>query len=208
MSNSGYQGTLTELVGHGEFNQISFLVRQIMSRANHATLVRVINVYPGNVGPVGTVDVTPLVNLVDGQGNAIEHGIIYSLPYFRLQGGVNAIIIDPHVNDIGVAVFADRDISTVKKTLAAAIPATHRHSDWADGMYFGGMLNGTPSQYIEFVDTGINIVTPGNLVLTVSGNMTANVTGTTTINSQAAVDITTPTTTINGNVLINGTITA
>ena len=214
-SNSGYQGTLTELVGRGEFNQLSFVVQQIMNKANHATLVQVVGVAPGNVGPVGTVNVTPLVNMVDGQGNAIPHGIIYTLPYLRLQGGQNAIIIDPAINDIGLCVFADQDISTVKATLAAAIPATHRRNDWADGLYIGGMLNGTPNQYLEFSASGINVVTPGDLVMTVSGNLTANVTGTATIaaptvdiNASSAANVTTPTMTVNGNLTVTGTVTA
>ena len=214
-SNSGYQGTLTELVGRGEFNQLSFVVQQIMNKANHATLVQVVGVAAGNIGPVGTVNVTPLVNMVDGQGNAIPHGIIYTLPYLRLQGGQNAIIIDPQVNDIGLCVFADQDISTVKATLAAAIPATHRRNDWADGLYIGGMLNGTPTQYIEFSNTGINVVTPGDLVMSVSGNMTANVTGTATvtaptvdINASSAANVTTPTMTVNGNLTVTGTVSA
>ena len=214
-SNSGYQGTLTELVGRGEFNQLSFVVQQIMNKANHATLVQVVGVAPGNVGPVGTVNVTPLVNMVDGQGNAIPHGIIYTLPYLRLQGGQNAIIIDPAINDIGLCVFADQDISTVKATLAAAIPATHRRNDWADGLYLGGMLNGTPTQYLEFSSTGINVVTPGDLVMSVSGNLTANVTGTATIaaptvdiNASSAANVTTPTMTVNGNLTVTGTVSA
>ena len=215
MANLGYQGTLTELVGRGEFNQLSFVVQQIMNRANHATLVQVVGVVPGGVGPVGTVNVTPLVNMVDGNGNAIPHGIIYTLPYLRLQGGQNAVIIDPAINDIGLCVFADQDISTVKTTLAAAIPATHRRNDWADGLYLGGMLNGIPSQYIEFAGTGINVVTPGDLVMTVSGNLSANVTGTATvtaptvdINASSAANVTTPTMTVNGNLTVTGTVSA
>ena len=215
MSNSGYQGTLTELTGRGDFNQLSFVIQQIMNKANHATLVQVVGVAAGNIGPVGTVNVTPLVNMVDGQGNAIPHGIIYTLPYLRLQGGQNAIIIDPQVNDIGLCVFADQDISTVKATLAAAIPATHRRNDWADGLYIGGMLNGTPTQYIEFSNTGINVVTPGDLVMTVSGNLTANVTGTATIaaptvdiNASSAANVTTPTMTVNGDLTVTGTVSA
>ncbi|WP_297482859.1 hypothetical protein [Ferrovum sp.] len=214
-NNSGYQGTLTELVGRGEFNQLSFVVQQIMNRANHATLVQVVGVVPGGVGPVGTVNVTPLVNMVDGNGNAIPHGVIYTLPYLRLQGAQNAIIIDPQVNDIGLCVFADQDISTVKSTLAAAIPATHRRNDWADGLYIGGMLNGTPTQYLEFSSTGINVVTPGDLVMTVTGNLTANVTGTAAItaptvdiNASSAANVTTPTMTVNGNLTVTGTVTA
>ena len=215
MANSGYQGTLTELVGRGEFNQLAFVVQQIMNKANHATLVQVVGVAPGGVGPVGTVNVTPLVNMVDGNGNAIPHGIIYTLPYLRVQGGQNAVIIDPAINDIGLCVFADQDISTVKATLAAAIPATHRRNDWADGLYIGGMLNGTPNQYLEFSASGINVVTPGDLVMTVSGNLTANVTGTATIaaptvdiNASSAANVTTPTMTVNGNLTVTGTVSA
>ena len=215
MSNSGYQGTLTELTGRGDFNQLSFVIQQIMNRANHATLVQVVGVVPGGVGPVGTVNVTPLVNMVDGNGNAIPHGIIYTLPYLRVQGGQNAVIIDPAINDIGLCVFADQDISTVKATLAAAIPATHRRNDWADGLYLGGMLNGTPTQYLEFSSTGINVVTPGDLVMSVSGNLTANVTGTATIaaptvdiNASSAANVTTPTMTVNGNLTVTGTVSA
>ena len=215
MANSGYQGTLTELVGRGEFNQLAFVVQQIMNKANHATLVQVVGVAPGGVGPVGTVNVTPLVNMVDGNGNAIPHGIIYTLPYLRVQGGQNAVIIDPAINDIGLCVFADQDISTVKATLAAAIPATHRRNDWADGLYLGGMLNGTPTQYLEFSSTGINVVTPGDLVMSVSGNLTANVTGTATIaaptvdiNASSAANVTTPTMTVNGNLTVTGTVSA
>ncbi len=188
-SNSGYQGTYTALNGLGQFNQINFVVKQLLAKAHIATIVQVVAVNTGAEGPVGSVDVTPLVNMADGQGNAIQHGVIYNIPYMRLQGGANAIIIDPQVNDIGLAVFADQDISTVKSTKAAALPGSGRRNDWADGMYFGGFLNGTPNQYIEFAATGINVVTPGNLVMTVAGNLTANVTGSADVNAGAGINL-------------------
>ena len=45
----------------------------------------------------------PLVNMLDGAGDATEHGTIFGLHYTRLQGGANAIILDPQVDDIGWA---------------------------------------------------------------------------------------------------------
>ena len=114
----------------------------------------------GGVGAVGYVDVQPLVNQVDGFGSAIPQGRLHNIPYLRMQGGVNAIILDPQVGDIGVCVFSDRDISSVKTTKARANPGSRRRFDVADGLYLGGMLNGAPSQYIEFAPDRINIVSP------------------------------------------------
>lgn len=124
-----------------------------------ATLVRVeACTNDGELSPVGFVDVTPLVNQVDGAGNPTPHVTIFGLPYSRFQGGTSAIILDPQAGDIGVAVFASRDISKVKSTKAQANPGSLRTYDFADGIYLGGLLNGTPTQYIRFTDSGIEIV--------------------------------------------------
>jgi hypothetical protein len=106
------------------------------------------------------VDVTPLVNQVDAASNPQPHATIYDLPYMRIQGGSNAIIIDPQPGDIGVAVFASRDISQVKATQAQGNPGSARQYDYSDGLYLGGMLNGAPSQYLQFNPSGISLVSP------------------------------------------------
>ncbi|MHB8915612.1 MAG: hypothetical protein ACYC4K_07340 [Thiobacillus sp.] len=156
-----YKGKLNELAGHGEFNQIQFVIQQLLAKTHIAALVMVMgSSNSGSVSPVGTVNVTPLVNMTDGFGNSIKHGVIYSIPYFRLQGGANAIILDPQVGDIGLAVFAENDHSVVKATKAQGNPGSARCNDWADGMYFGGFLNGTPTQYIQFSSSGIDVVSP------------------------------------------------
>jgi hypothetical protein len=85
---------------------------------------------------------------------------MYGLPYLRIQGGVNAVIIDPQPGDIGIAVFASRDITNVKSTKAQANPGSFRMHDFSDGMYLGGLLNGVPSQYVQFSSDGISIVCP------------------------------------------------
>lgn len=143
----------------GEYNQFLFLIRQQIAKLQTSTLVRVEScTNDGGLSPVGFVDVTPLVNQIDGAGNPTPHVTVYGLPYLRIQGGSKAIIIDPEPGDIGVALFASRDISKVKSTKAQANPGSLRSYDFADGMYLGGMLNGEPTQYIRFSDDGIEVV--------------------------------------------------
>ena len=150
------------------FNMTWFLVQQALGLVRTATLVQVKACSNTDaVAPVGTVDVMPLVNLTDGLGNATKHGIVYGLPYFRLQGGHNAVIIDPEVGDIGIAVFADRDISSVKAAKAQSNPGSRRRFNWADGMYIGGVLNAAPTQYIRFSSSGVVLYDKfGNTIVT------------------------------------------
>ena len=145
----------------GVYNNLRFLVQQMLAEVQTATIVKVVAcTNEGELSPVGSVDVLILPNQISGQMVATPHLTMYGLPYLRIQGGSNAVIMDPQPGDIGIAVFASRDITNVKSTKAQANPATFRTHDFADGMYLGGLLNGVPSQYIQFTDTGINIVSP------------------------------------------------
>lgn len=147
-----------------EFNLQSFLVDRILSRISTATLVKVVSVSTtGQVAPVGKVAVTPLVKMVDGNGKVFEHGKLHNLPYFRLQGGSGkAIIMDPKVGDIGIAIFADRDISAVKKNKKTSQPGSYRRFDMADGLYIGGFLAEAPTCYIRFTDDNKIIASVGD----------------------------------------------
>ena len=142
-----------------EHNQMTFLVSQILGRISTIKPVLVKSVTnSGGVEAVGFVDVQPLVKQVDGVGNGVSHGIIHNIPYTRIQGGKNAIIMDPEEGDIGWAGFCDRDISAVKQNKAEALPGSYRKFDWADAIYIGGILNGIPEQYIRYNSDGIEIV--------------------------------------------------
>ena len=126
----GYRGSQRPTSGTSPFNEQSFLVWQILRTIAGARLVEVKAVTnAGSVSPVGFVDVLPLVNQLDGSDNAMPHGVIHNLPYFRLQGGANAVIIDPQVGDIGVAIVEDRDISSVKANRGPANPGSKRIFD-------------------------------------------------------------------------------
>ncbi len=139
------------------YNQHQFMIDQAMGRISGAKVVKIVAVYGGGINEPGTVDVTPLVNQVDGGGNSTPHGVIYGIPYTRSQGGGNVVINDPVVGDIGYMLVADRDISSVKSTKKQANPGSRRRFDPADGVYLGAMLNGAPKQHIAFTATGIEI---------------------------------------------------
>ncbi|MFJ3048519.1 oxidoreductase [Herbaspirillum chlorophenolicum] len=166
MNQFGYKGQQGPSSAASDFNLQQFMIRQVTGEMNTATIVQVLAVTnDGDLSPVGFVDVLPLVSQVDGYGNATPHGVINGVPYSRLQGGQNAVILDPVVGDLGIAVFADRDISSVKANKGAATPGSRRRNDMADGMYIGGLLNGVPSQYVQFNASGINVVSPQKITL-------------------------------------------
>lgn len=160
-------GALQPSTTWGEYNNLMFAVTQALGKLQTATLVQVMAcANSGGLSPVGTVDILPLVNQVDGSGNPTPHVTIYNVPYLRIQGGQNAVILDPQVGDIGLAVFASRDISKVKATKAQANPGSWRQYDFSDGMYVGGMLNGVPNQYVQFSTSGLALVSPTAISLT------------------------------------------
>jgi len=191
----------------GDFNNIAFMVNQALAKMQTATLVRIeacTNV--GGVSPVGFVDITPMVNQLDGQGNPTPHVTIYNVPYLRMQGGTNGIIIDPQAGDIGVAVFASRDISKIKTTKAQGNPGSLRQYSFSDGMYLGGALNAAPTQYVQFGTTGIKIHSPTAVILEAPDIQLNG--GTIEINGTTSVTLTTPTFTVNGAMNVTGDVMA
>jgi hypothetical protein len=150
----------------GDYNNLSFIIQQALNKLQTATLVKIIAcTNEGGISPVGFVDVQPSVNQIDGDGKGIPHGVIYNIPYFRIQGGADAIIIDPKPGDIGICLFASRDISKVKNTKNQANPGSYRSFNFADGLYVGGVLNGTPTQYIQFSDDGIKVFSNTKIII-------------------------------------------
>lgn len=143
-----YAGQADRQSGTSEWNRQEFGVRSVMNKMATMTLVKVVSAAGGRV------DVQPLVAQMDGAGNAIPHGTIHDLPVWRYQAGDSAIILDPVAGDIGLAVFAHSDISSVKETKDAAPPGSKRRFDWSDGVYLGGVLNSEPTSFVRFDSTG------------------------------------------------------
>lgn len=98
----------------------------------------------------GYVDVRPVIKSVDNFGRVVEPAVIYKIPFMRYQAGNAAVILNPVVGDVGLAIFAQRDSSGLKQGGKALVtPVTARHHDVADGFYIGGFLNDAPETYIE-----------------------------------------------------------
>lgn len=175
-----YHGVQPVGAGMDDYSAMAAVVQAAIARMATATVVRVVAVDLEAM----TVDLNPLVAQLDGRGNATPHGTIHGCPFLRLQGGRNAVIIDPAVGDIGIAVFASHDITAVMAAKGPANPGSRRRFSMADAMYLGGLLNPAPERFIRITDEGVEVISP------------------------AGVTITAPTVTINGNVEVDGDITA
>ena len=161
-----YYGNVQPSDDASAYNELVFQINAIMKRVNTCMPVQVTAVKAGGLGPVGFVDVQVMVTQLTGNNTVVANPSIQNVPYFRVQGGKNAVIIDPQVGDIGVACFCQRDISSVKKVRAVAPPGSHRMFSFSDAVYFGGTLNGTPEQYIKFDGSGIAVYSPTKITCT------------------------------------------
>jgi hypothetical protein len=176
------------------------LIESMLTRIRTSLPVKVIAVTNnGAVSPIGYVDIQILVNQIDAAGNGHPHGIIHNVPYFRLQGGANAVIIDPEVGDIGLCSFCDRDISGVKQAKDLSIPLSNRKHDLSDAIYTGTIIGEAPTQYIQFNSSGITITSPNAVIINASNA---------TINASSSLTVNSPASTFNGAVTITGAITA
>ena len=155
----GYAGFASPNDQAGGVNAQALLIERMLAQTHTAMLVRVAAVSSADDGG-GRVDVQPLVHQVDGAGQIVPHGTVHGLPYIRLQGGTSAFIVNPVTGDIGLAVFASRDISTVKATGQASPPGSGRRNSMSDGIYLGGLLNGTPTQTVKMDTDGITLTSP------------------------------------------------
>ena len=200
------------------YNASEFQIQQALRKINTAEPVRVTGVNPGKVGKAGTVTVQPIVNLVTGTGEGMAQSALFSLPYLRIQGGENAVIVDPKPGDVGLAVYAMRDTEQMKQGDGAECnPGSARCYSKGDGFYLGGFLNKTPKRYIWVEDDGITMddgeggklelkggkltISAPNGIETTSSVETHN-TPALTMGSGGA------TATMNANMTVNGTITS
>ena len=210
-STFGY-GQMSPYDTSSEFAVTSFIVRQMIAKLDTVKLVPVVAVHGGGLNPAGTVDVFPLVCQVDGGFTGKPHGTVYGLPWSRVQGGQNAVVCDPQVNDVGYVVCADRDISKVSaqngqltssQAGATILPGSWRKYNVADGVYAGGCLNVAPNQYLIFTATGVRLVDKNGNSIAMSSSGTTITDANGNVLQMASGGIT-----ITGNVTVDGTLTA
>lgn len=159
MSDQSFFGQQGVHATGGEGNTRAFQNRQHGASVRTGVVVKVKAVHGGGTGPAPTVDLEIQVDQMDGVGIRTPHGVINDIPCMRIQGGGNAIIMDPRVGDVGYLVVADRDISSVKANKGERSgPGSRRRHNLSDGVYMGAMLNpANPSQWVQWRDDGITI---------------------------------------------------
>ena len=195
-----------------EYDKVISQFNSLITNVNTAMPCKVVAIEKQEqrgVNIVGFVDIQLMIEQTNGQKKGNETAIICNVPYVRIQGGTNAVIIDPEINDLGVAIFASRDITNFKEARRQTPPATWRKFSISDAIYIGGIRNQKPVQYIHFRNDGIEIYSPKRVHITTptvlidSDNTTINTSAKTTINANGGCEINAETTN-NGNVKING----
>lgn len=188
--------------GNSELNRYRFLVERSISEMWTSFPVQVVGVTAAGTDPVGYLNVVPMVNQEDGFGEIVNTDIIFNVPYLRIQGGANAVIIDPQEGDRGLAMACMRDITTVKETRQISPPSTRRKYDPSDIIYLGGILNDLPVRYLRITDNGVEIQGVSNV--TINGdNTTINAT-TATVNAATQINMRAPLTIVEGNMFVSG----
>ena len=191
-----------------EYDKVISQFNSLITNVNTAMPCKVVAIEKQEqrgVNIVGFVDIQLMIEQTNGQKKGNETAIVCNVPYVRIQGGTNAVIIDPEINDLGVAIFSSRDITNFKEARRQTPPATWRKFSISDAIYIGGIRNQKPVQYIHFRNDGIEVYSPKRVHITTptvlidSDNTTINTSENTTINANNATINTSAKTTINAN---------
>lgn len=144
-----------------QINVLDFLIRSIVKgMVNTAIPVRVDSISrPADGAGAGYLSATPLVKMRSASGEALEPVSIPKLRWFRLQHGTAALICDPKPGDVGLAVFAQQDVSPLTGGNQPVQPGSFRCYDMSDGFYFGGFWGPTPTTFVQIEDSGDVTVT-------------------------------------------------
>lgn len=182
-------------------NAMDYIARSIIKQMiNTAIPVVVEQVMPGDENAAGYVQCLPLVMPRDAQNNSIQTVSIPRLPFYRMYAGRAAIVCDPVVGDVGLAIFAQQDASLVKKGVTKPQQAgSFRCFDMSDGFYLGGFYNGGGDTNIVFDQNGgITINAPTAQVIN---------TDSATVNCQTKALVNAPESEFTGNVTIQKALT-
>lgn len=198
---------VSEFTGSSELNALHFLIQSIVKgMVNTAIPVRVDKITRTGEGKgADYLSATPLVEMRSADGKAIPNVSIPKLRWFRLQHGTAAFICDPKPGDIGLAIFAQQDVSAISGGTEPVQPGSFRCFDMSDGFYVGGFWGKTPTTFIHIEEEGtIHTVAPDNILEETPKIVIKCETA--TVEASSSVKIDTPTTTITGDVKIMKTL--
>lgn len=168
MSDKELSANYDNFASSNPLNSMEFFVRSLISQVVSTSLPVVVTAVErkGEEAGAGYVTVKPLLQPRNNSGDGLEVTTIPKLPYFRLQHGKAAIICDPKVGDIGLAVVAKHDISNINGSTTPKVPATYRKFDPSDSFYIGGFWGKAPEVFIHLEDEGtIKIKAPTKITI-------------------------------------------
>lgn len=203
-------GTSNYYAGTSKYNADDYHIRTVIDKlVNTAFIARIDSCSSSGEGGTKTVNATPLICEIDGDGDILSMPSYQTLPHYRFQGGIAAFIADPQPGDLGVFVCMKRDSSGLSSgTTAAQKPATFRKFNLADAVMVATIHTKEPTVWIH-VKQDNTIVLHAPSGYTVETDKYVNVTcESATVNASGSVTVTAPTVTINGNLTVNGSITS
>lgn len=168
MSDKELSANYDNFASSNPLNSMEFFIRSLISQVVSTSLPVVVTAVErkGEEAGAGYVTVKPLLQPRNNSGDGLEVTTIPKLPYFRLQHGKAAIICDPKVGDIGLAVVAKHDISNINGSTTPKVPATYRKFDPSDSFYIGGFWGRAPEVFIHLEDEGtIKIKAPTKITI-------------------------------------------
>ena len=168
MSDKELSANYDNFASSNPLNSMEFFIRSLISQVVSTSLPVVVTAVErkGEDAGAGYVTVKPLLQPRNNSGDGLEVTTIPKLPYFRLQHGKAAIICDPKVGDIGLAVVAKHDISNINGSTTPKVPATYRKFDPSDSFYIGGFWGKAPEVFIHLEDEGtIQIKAPTKITM-------------------------------------------
>lgn len=156
MSDKELSANYDNFASSNPLNSMEFFIRSLISQVVSTSLPVVVTAVErkGEEAGAGYVTDKPLLQPRNNSGDGLEVTTIPKLPYFRLQHGKAAIICDPKVGDIGLAVVAKQDISNINGSTTPKVPATYRKFDPSDSFYIGGFWGKAPEVFIHLEDEG------------------------------------------------------
>ena len=168
MSDKELSANYDNFASSNPLNSMEFFIRSLISQVVSTSLPVVVTAVErkGEDAGAGYVTVKPLLQPRNNSGDGLEVTTIPKLLYFRLQHGKAAIICDPRVGDIGLAVVAKHDISNINGSTTPKVPATYRKFDPSDSFYIGGFWGKAPEVFIHLEDEGtIKIKAPTKITM-------------------------------------------
>lgn len=166
--------------------------------------------------------VQPLVQMVTTEGAPVTRAQIPSVPVFQYAGGGFVLSFPLAAGDLGWLKANDRDISLALQSLTDTVPNTARTHSFQDAMFFPDVmrswaLDGEDAERVVLQSTdGATRIAVGldTVAVTASGEVTVTAPSlvadvdTAEVTASASVTVTAPLITLDGVVVVTGTLTA